>query len=169
MLAIIALGSIAHAAAETVFPRLSPQYRFAFQNPLAIPQVKEPSASYTNPQNQVPIDFYEIKSKPFTHKFFPNLAGESDLLGYDGTFPGPTIRVQKGRQTVIRVVNEGQDQMNLHLHGSYSTFQNCIKVRDTLIMFRSFCIRRLRQRSCLFRRVQRLLLFKYCRKNSLVS
>ncbi|TLD20840.1 hypothetical protein E2P81_ATG08504 [Venturia nashicola] len=120
MFTIFALSTIAHAAAETVFPRLSPQYQFAFQNPLPIPQVKEPSASYTNPQNQIPIDFYEIESRPFTHKFFPDLPGASDLLGYDGTFPGPTIRVQKGRQAVVRVVNKGQDQMNLHLHGSYS-------------------------------------------------
>lgn len=125
MLAIVALCTIAHATAETVFPRISPQYRFAFQNPLSIPQVKEPLASYTNPQNQVPIDFYEIESKPFTHKFFPNLPGASNLLGYDGTFPGPTIRVQKGRQTVVRIVNKGQDQMNLHLHGSYSMFRSC--------------------------------------------
>jgi FtsP/CotA-like multicopper oxidase with cupredoxin domain len=111
---------ISQVKAETVFSRLSPQYRFAFQTTLPIPQIKKPSASYTNPQNQIPIDFYEIESQPFTHKFFPDLPGASNLLGYDGTFPGPTIRVQKGRQTVIRVVNKGQDQMNLHLHGSYS-------------------------------------------------
>ncbi|QDS74756.1 hypothetical protein FKW77_001322 [Venturia effusa] len=120
MLVIIALGFIAHVMAETVFPRLSPQYLFAFQVPLPIPHVKEPSASYTNPQNQVPIDFYEIESRPFSRIFFPNLPGASNLLGYDGVFPGPTIRVQKGRQTVVRVVNKGQDQMNLHLHGSFS-------------------------------------------------
>jgi bilirubin oxidase len=120
MLVPIALGAlISHVTAET-FPRLSPQYRFAFQNALPIPQVKKPSASYTDPKSQIPIDFYEIESKPFTHKYFPDLPGTSNLLGYDGTFPGPTIRVQKGRQTVIRMVNKGQDQMNLHVHGSYS-------------------------------------------------
>jgi bilirubin oxidase len=123
MLVPIALGVlIGHVTADTlaVFPRLSPQYRFAFQNALPIPEIKKPSASYTNPQNQIPIDFYEIESQPFTHKFFPDLPGASNLLGYDGTFPGPTIRVQKGRQTVVRMVNKGQEQMNLHLHGSYS-------------------------------------------------
>lgn len=126
MLVIVALCAVAHATAETVSPRLSPRYQSAFQNPLPIPQVKEPLASYTNPQTKVPIDFYEIDSQPFTHKFFPNLPGASNLLGYDGSFPGPTIRVQKGRQTVVRVVNKGQDQMNLHLHGSYSTSQDCL-------------------------------------------
>lgn len=125
MLVSIVLGAlIGHVTAETAAanPRLSPQYRFGFQNALTIPQTKKPSASYTNPQNQIPIDFYEIESRPFTRKFFPNLPGVSDLLGYDGTFPGPTIRVQKGRQTVIRMVNKVQEQMNLHVHGSYSMF-----------------------------------------------
>lgn len=121
MFSIAALGALAvNVVAETVFPRLSPQYHHAFHSPLPIPQIKKPSASYTNPDNHIPIDFYELESKPFTHKFFPNLHGASDLLGYDGTFPGPTIRVEKGKQTVVRVVNKGQDQMNLHLHGSYS-------------------------------------------------
>jgi bilirubin oxidase len=123
LLYFVTLGAFTgHVTANNavVFPRLSPPYRFAFQIPLPIPEVRKPVASYKNPENRVPIDFYEIESRPFTHKYFPNLPGESSLLGYDGTFPGPTIRVEKGRQTVVRVVNQGQEPMNLHLHGSYS-------------------------------------------------
>jgi bilirubin oxidase len=103
-----------------VFSRVSPIYRDAFRHPLPIPAVKQPLTSYTNSSNGVAIDFYEIEVKNVKHKFYPNLPGSADLITYDGTYPGPTFRIEKGRQSVVRFINKGTQTMNVHLHGSYS-------------------------------------------------
>lgn len=50
---------------------------------------------------------------------FPDL-GDATLIGYDGQAPGPTFRVAKGRETVVRFVNEYYRPSAIHLHGSYS-------------------------------------------------
>jgi bilirubin oxidase len=98
--------------------RRSPHYQHSFHFPLPIPPVKKSLAAYTNPKTGVPIDFYEIEAKEFSSIFYPNLE-PAKLFGYDGIYPGPTFRIEKGRETVVRVVNKGQRKMNAHLHGSY--------------------------------------------------
>jgi bilirubin oxidase len=113
---------LSHSIADNVpvFSRVSPLYRNAFQISLPIPTVKQPSASYTSSKTGVNIDFYEIEVKSVKHKFFPDLPGSADLITYDGTYPGPTFRVEQGRETVVRFVNKGPQKMNVHLHGSFS-------------------------------------------------
>jgi FtsP/CotA-like multicopper oxidase with cupredoxin domain len=100
--------------------RISPLYHQAFQFALPIPSIKKPLTSYTNPKNGIPIDFFEIEAKSFKRKFYSDLPGSSDLVGYDGMFPGPTLRIEKGRETLVRVINRASEKMNVHLHGSYS-------------------------------------------------
>ncbi len=39
------------------------------------------------------------------------------VYGYDGVYPGPTIRARKGRTTVVNVTNGLSFQQNVHLHG----------------------------------------------------
>jgi spore coat protein A, manganese oxidase len=39
------------------------------------------------------------------------------VYGYDGIYPGPTIRARKGRTTVVRVNNGLSFNQNIHLHG----------------------------------------------------
>ena len=39
------------------------------------------------------------------------------VYGYDGIYPGPTIRARKGRTTVVRVANGLSFNQNVHLHG----------------------------------------------------
>jgi spore coat protein A, manganese oxidase len=39
------------------------------------------------------------------------------VYGYDGIYPGPTIRARKGRTTVVRVTNALSFNQNVHLHG----------------------------------------------------
>lgn len=75
--------------------------------------------TYQNETTGVEIDFYEIKIKQFTENLFPDL-GDATLIGYDGQAPGPTFRVKKGRETVVRFVNEYFRPSSVHLHGSYS-------------------------------------------------
>ncbi|KAL0636923.1 hypothetical protein Q9L58_004145 [Maublancomyces gigas] len=75
--------------------------------------------TYQNETTGVEIDFYEIKIKQFTKNLFPDL-GDATLIGYDGQAPGPTFRVKRGRETVVRFVNEYFRPSSVHLHGSYS-------------------------------------------------
>jgi bilirubin oxidase len=119
--AVACLLSHSNADNAPVFSRVSPLHRNAFQLSLPIPAVKRPLASYTNSKTGVSIDFYEIEVKNVKHKFYPELPGSADLITYDGTYPGPTFRVEKGRETVVRFVNKGSQKMNVHLHGSFST------------------------------------------------
>jgi FtsP/CotA-like multicopper oxidase with cupredoxin domain len=39
------------------------------------------------------------------------------VYGYDGIYPGPTIRARKGRTTVVHVTNALSFNQNIHLHG----------------------------------------------------
>jgi FtsP/CotA-like multicopper oxidase with cupredoxin domain len=39
------------------------------------------------------------------------------IYGYEGVFPGPTIRARKGRSTVVTVENQVSFDQNVHLHG----------------------------------------------------
>ncbi|KAF2434479.1 Cupredoxin [Tothia fuscella] len=114
------LGSTIAGNSATTFPRVSPKYQNAFQQSLPISPVKKPLTSYTNPSSGGIIDFYEVEVMNFKHKFFPDLPGSSELIGYDGSYPGPTFRVEKGRETVVRFVNKAAQKMNVHLHGSYT-------------------------------------------------
>ncbi|KAL7271847.1 hypothetical protein RUND412_005363 [Rhizina undulata] len=100
-------------------PRRSPAYNHDFEFPLPIIPVKQPSATYTNPETGVPIDFYEVKIQSFTRNLFPDL-GNASLIGYDGIVPGPTFKVERGRETLVRFVNEADRSMSVHLHGSYT-------------------------------------------------
>ncbi|KAH6638234.1 oxidase cueO precursor [Boeremia exigua] len=98
---------------------LSPEYKQIFQNPLPFPPEKSPRYSYTNKTTGNTIDYYEIDVKPFEHQVYPGLK-PARLVGYDGVSPGPTIRTQKGRETVVRFMNNGDKDLSVHLHGSYS-------------------------------------------------
>lgn len=99
--------------------RVSPQYNYEFQNELPIPPIKEKLTTYTNPETGTEVDFYEVKIQQFTKNLFPNL-GDATLIGYDGMAPGPTFKVKKGRETVVRFVNEYYRNSSIHLHGSFS-------------------------------------------------
>ena len=39
------------------------------------------------------------------------------MLGYNGSIPGPTLRVQQGSEVVVHVVNEGDLEATVHWHG----------------------------------------------------
>jgi spore coat protein A, manganese oxidase len=58
---------------------------------------------------------YELVVRRGTAEILPGL--ETPVYGYDGLFPGPTIRARKGRETVVRQRNELDFDVNVHLHG----------------------------------------------------
>jgi hypothetical protein len=75
--------------------------------------------TYRNKRTGKVVDFYEIRIKSFKKNIFKGL-GDANFVRYDGMVPGPTFRVPKGRETVIRFINEQQNAASIHLHGSYS-------------------------------------------------
>jgi hypothetical protein len=62
-------------------------------------------SSYTDPSSGTPIDFFQLNVTKFQAQTYPNLSA-TNLVGYNGMSPGPTFRIRRGRQSVIRVVNQ---------------------------------------------------------------
>ncbi|KAK3997774.1 bilirubin oxidase [Cladorrhinum sp. PSN332] len=100
-------------------PNLSPAYPLKFQVPLPIPPLKQPKAVFTNNRTGGAINYYEIEIKPFNHSVYPNLP-PTPIVGYGGIFPGPTILLDRGTESVVRFVNNAHSNSSIHLHGSYS-------------------------------------------------
>lgn len=87
----------------------------------------------TNPVTSSPIDYYEVYINQFTQKVYPN-KGDAVLVGYDGISPGRTFIVEKGRETVVRFINNATLASSIHLHGSYS-----VCIISSLCPFRTGC------------------------------
>jgi spore coat protein A len=60
-------------------------------------------------------DYYEITQKVGKAEILPGL--ETEVWGYEGIFPGPTIETRSGRQVVIRQWNALPVPVSVHLHG----------------------------------------------------
>ncbi|WP_071783225.1 multicopper oxidase family protein [Rubidibacter lacunae] len=103
---------------------LSPQIP-RFEMPLRIPPVLSPQYS------DATTDYYEIKLQKARVEILPGTTTE--IWGYNGLLPGPTIRqrggnpLTEGRQSVVRFINElGVDARGcdidavIHLHGMAS-------------------------------------------------
>ena len=76
-----------------------------------------------NPVTGNTIDYYEINILPFTSQIYPG-KGPAHLVGYDAVSPGPTFLIERGREAVVRFVNNATMDNSVHLHGSYSV--SCI-------------------------------------------
>ena len=62
-------------------------------------------------------DVYEVDIKEGTAEILPGF--ETPIYGYEGIYPGPTIRARKGRTAVVRQNNNLSFDSNVHLHGGY--------------------------------------------------
>jgi spore coat protein A len=80
-----------------------------FSVALPIPPLLEPVRS------DATTDYYEITQRPGIATILPGLTTE--IWGYNGIFPGPTIEARSGRRTVIRHRNELPAPTVVHLHG----------------------------------------------------
>lgn len=76
-------------------------------------------STYKNTTTGNEIDFYEVDVKPFEQQVYKGKK-PARLVGYDGISPGPTFRMTKGREAVVRFKNHGDKDLSVHLHGSYS-------------------------------------------------
>jgi len=80
-----------------------------FVVPLPVPPVLEPV------RRDASTDYYEITQKVGQAEILPGL--QTEVWGYNGIFPGPTIESQRGRQIVVRHRNELAVPTVVHLHG----------------------------------------------------
>jgi FtsP/CotA-like multicopper oxidase with cupredoxin domain len=59
-------------------------------------------------------DQFDLRIAPVTRRF-----GEAmvRMLAYNGSIPGPTLRVQQGSELLVNVLNEGDLEATVHWHG----------------------------------------------------
>jgi spore coat protein A len=79
-----------------------------FAVPLPIPPVLPARSDVTT-------DYYEISQRVARQEILPGVSTE--IWGYDGRFPGPTISARSGRRTVVQHRNELPVASVVHLHG----------------------------------------------------
>jgi spore coat protein A len=62
-------------------------------------------------------DIYDLTIREGMAEVLPGF--QTPIYGYDGVYPGPTIRARKGRKVVVRQHNALAFESNVHLHGGY--------------------------------------------------
>ena len=80
-----------------------------FTVPLPVPEVLKPVRSDAGG------DHYEVVQKAGRQEILPGL--KTEVWGYDGAFPGPTVEARSGRRAVVRQWNELPVPVSTHLHG----------------------------------------------------
>src|SRR4051812_1184927 len=80
-----------------------------FQAELQVPPTLVPVSSTATE------DRYEMTIREGRAEIIPGTL--TPVYGYDGIYPGPTIRARKGRTTVVRQTNGLPFNQNVHLHG----------------------------------------------------
>jgi spore coat protein A, manganese oxidase len=80
-----------------------------FRVPLPVPPVLSPVRSDAN------ADYYEVTQRVGRVEILPGL--KTEVWGYDGIFPGPTLETRSGRRAVVRHRNELPVPTVVHLHG----------------------------------------------------
>ena len=83
-----------------------------FQVPLPIMPVLRPVHS------DATTDYYAIRQQKAQVEILPGLS--TTIWGYNGQFPGPTIKSRVGRQTHITQINNLPEPVVVHLHGMAS-------------------------------------------------
>ena len=62
-------------------------------------------------------DVYDVSIREGMADILPGY--QTPVYGYEGIYPGPTIRARKGRQVIVRTHNRLAFDSNVHLHGGY--------------------------------------------------
>jgi spore coat protein A, manganese oxidase len=84
-----------------------------FKVPLPIPPVLKPVRTGTD------TDHYEMTQRVGRQEILPGL--KTEVWGYEGIFPGPTIEARSARRVVIRQRNEVPVPVSVHLHGGVTS------------------------------------------------
>lgn len=114
---LIKLGVIAGAAAavpleRAAFASHNPSGGESFAQPLYLPPTLTPSANPAYPG----ADYYDVTMRAATQQVVPGkLTG---IWGYEGAWPGPTIRARSNRRTVVQQSNALAVDTTIHTHGA---------------------------------------------------
>ncbi|HZD94996.1 MAG TPA: multicopper oxidase domain-containing protein, partial [Candidatus Sulfotelmatobacter sp.] len=90
-----------------------------------------PRADHQRWQEFLPQQTYEMTLKPALHTFHPDL-GQTYVWGYNGIYPGPTIRNRYGIPVVVRFHNDlpvdhtgfGSNTHTTHLHNGHTASES---------------------------------------------
>jgi spore coat protein A len=63
------------------------------------------------------VDVYDVDIREGLADILPGF--QTPIYGYEGIYPGPTIRARKGRAAIVRQSNRLSFDTNVHLHGGY--------------------------------------------------
>ncbi len=80
-----------------------------FQADLPRPRVIKPVSTTGD------YDQYEITAQQATAEILPGY--DTPILGYNGTYPGPTFRATRGRPIQVKFTNQAGRDLVTHLHG----------------------------------------------------
>ncbi|MFC8366648.1 multicopper oxidase family protein [Streptomyces sp. NPDC057239] len=105
--------------AATAAPAAEP-----FAVPLTVPPVLAP---YRRTRH---ADYYRITTRRASAEILPGT--RTDVLTYNGSFTGPTIRARTGRRTVVRHVNALDMPTSVHLHGGNNPVEHDGGMMDTI-------------------------------------
>ncbi|GAA0929505.1 multicopper oxidase family protein [Nonomuraea longicatena] len=83
-----------------------------FTTDLPLPSVARPTRTDSG------ADYYDLVARTADVEILPGL--RTRILGYGGTFPGPTIQARSGRRTVVRLDNGLDVPTVMHLHGGHT-------------------------------------------------
>ncbi len=83
-----------------------------FELPLNIPPVAQPSGT-----DAAGRPIYEIVQQNASVEIIPGL--QTDILGYEGMTPGPTIKVDANQEVIVRQINNTNVRTTTHLHGGH--------------------------------------------------
>ncbi len=83
-----------------------------FELPLNIPPVAQPSGT-----DAAGRPIYEIVQQNASVEIIPGL--QTDILGYQGMTPGPTIKVDANQEVIVRQINNTNVRTTTHLHGGH--------------------------------------------------
>ncbi|HMJ07022.1 MAG TPA: multicopper oxidase domain-containing protein, partial [Chthoniobacterales bacterium] len=107
------LAPLSFAGNISRVPRPAPvQVATAFAVPLPILPTLVPTSS------DAEKDYYDITMQVGQKEIIPGKL--TTIWGYNGIYPGPVIRAQRGRPVVVRQINNLQESMSVHLHGGHT-------------------------------------------------
>jgi FtsP/CotA-like multicopper oxidase with cupredoxin domain len=84
----------------------------AFSLPLAIPPVLAPSTT------DATTDYYTLTQSVAQQQIIPGKM--TTIWGYNGHYPGPTIKARAGRRVVVHQINNLPESISVHLHGGHT-------------------------------------------------
>ncbi len=133
----VALGGAALGGAALMLPmERAAKTKLAISNRIpdepaaqALPATIPGSPDRAARRSDADTDYYQMTMKQARLQILPAPFGKTTVYGYDGVTPGPTIQATKGREVVVRHINQMprmhatlgyKPWTSVHLHGSAS-------------------------------------------------